>query len=685
MSLETRLTALATAIGADIKAARAAGYNTAPIGSTLIVSTKAMPAAGPGPSSRGLSDYVVANGQELLRTDYPDAWAFAQAEIAAGNTDWGYGTGGAGGTVFTVPNFVDKFPLATGANPIGARGGAVGVMMTLAHLIDHEHVATYTGVDNVTSTNDRIAGTDGGGSQTSLRAGGVYNKPTQIAIPTMPPWAAVAFIVKVRGATANADVIQGPSGPAGTAGATGPVGYGAIEGWHTVGAAGEPAFVGTWVNFSGTEQAARFRRDPLGHVLLSGVVKLGTMNTTVFTLPVGYRPPLTVRFAVPTNGVFGYIEILATGEVQVKSGSNVWVDLTGVEFDTDTVVTVPAAQQRFPSFSAHRNNVDATAITTGVTQVIQFPTEDWDTHNWFDTATGRFTPQVAGYYRINGQLAFTTGIAQGNRLFAYLLKNGGIVKRGVMFAGSPADEGRPRVAALVYANGSTDYFQIASHANSTGNYTISGSADGTYFQAELVEAAGAQLTTPITALVTTLPASPVDGQEVYLRVAAPAAPSGAHSSWATTNGDAVIWHLRYNATITDAYKWEFLGGAPFSGLALGYSSGSLSAINAWQDSPLPVALSAPRAGIYDIELGSAQSQPQNGAVSWLGFSIAGTVQGSPQPASYVTSTSVITSPHGETRVAVTPAGADVRLKHQTQDLTASWRDRYLRMVPVRLA
>jgi hypothetical protein len=49
------------------------------------------------------------------------------------------------------------------------------------------------------------------------------------------------------------------------------------------------------------------------------------------------------------------------------------------------------------------------------------------------------------------------------------------------------------------------------------------------------------------ALVTSLPANPIDGQECYFQADA-------------TNG--VVWHLRYNAASASAYKWEFLGGSP---------------------------------------------------------------------------------------------------------------------------
>jgi hypothetical protein len=48
-------------------------------------------------------------------------------------------------------------------------------------------------------------------------------------------------------------------------------------------------------------------------------------------------------------------------------------------------------------------------------------------------------------------------------------------------------------------------------------------------------------------LVTSLPPSPIDGQEVYFLADA-------------TNG--VVWHLRYRAAAAGSYKWEFVGGSP---------------------------------------------------------------------------------------------------------------------------
>lgn len=141
------------------------------------------------------TDYVLANGQALSRATYASAWAFAQSEIAAGNPDWGAGDGS---TTFTVPNYSDRMLYGTGTRTQGTKGGAESTMMTTAHLVDHTHTATYTGVDNVTGTNDRLAGTDGGGAATNLNSGNVTAKPAQTAFPTMPPFVAVNWLVRIR-------------------------------------------------------------------------------------------------------------------------------------------------------------------------------------------------------------------------------------------------------------------------------------------------------------------------------------------------------------------------------------------------------------------------------------------------------------------------------------------------------
>jgi hypothetical protein len=54
--------------------------------------------------------------------------------------------------------------------------------------------------------------------------------------------------------------------------------------------------------------------------------------------------------------------------------------------------------------------------------------------------------------------------------------------------------------------------------------------------------------------VTSLPASPSDGQEVF------------YAADATNN---VIWNLRYRSGSASTYKWEFVGGDPLEELPIG--------------------------------------------------------------------------------------------------------------------
>jgi hypothetical protein len=62
--------------------------------------------------------------------------------------------------------------------------------------------------------------------------------------------------------------------------------------WHYVDSAGEPAFENSWVNYP-TEIPLRFKKLMDGRVHVQGTVKDG-VGTTVFTLPVGYRPSVTI-------------------------------------------------------------------------------------------------------------------------------------------------------------------------------------------------------------------------------------------------------------------------------------------------------------------------------------------------------------------------------------------------------
>lgn len=134
-----------------------------------------------------------------------------------------------------------------------------------------------------------------------------------------------------------------------------------------------------------------------------------------------------------------------------------------------------------PAFSAYPSV--GTSLTGGSYTKISLQTEEFDTTNAFDsTTTYRFTPQVAGYYQVNGsiQSSSSTGLAPA------IYKNGAIAKQGTFPATSAANQ-QSIVSALIYLNGSTDYIELYSYSGST--VTCSTGAVTTYFQAYMVRAA----------------------------------------------------------------------------------------------------------------------------------------------------------------------------------------------------
>ena len=94
--------------------------------------------------------------------------------------------------------------------------------------------------------------------------------------------------------------------------------------WRDVGGSGQPAFQNSWVNHGSTSAVAAFYRDSSGVVRIKGLVKNGTGATTIFTLPVGYRPTEDRYFAATSfdgsNYVAGNTMINAAGDVKHNNG-----------------------------------------------------------------------------------------------------------------------------------------------------------------------------------------------------------------------------------------------------------------------------------------------------------------------------------------------------------------------------
>lgn len=104
-----------------------------------------------------------------------------------------------------------------------------------------------------------------------------------------------------------------------------------MEESHIVGAAGEPAFQNSWVNYDlPTYYGAQFWKDALGLVHVEGMIKNGTVGfgITAFVLPAGYRPLNGLLYAIFTSTGAGRVDITPTGNVSPVTGGNTWFSIS---------------------------------------------------------------------------------------------------------------------------------------------------------------------------------------------------------------------------------------------------------------------------------------------------------------------------------------------------------------------
>jgi hypothetical protein len=136
-----------------------------------------------------------------------------------------------------------------------------------------------------------------------------------------------------------------------------------------------------------------------------------------------------------------------------------------------------------PTFSAYQSS--AQTISAATLTKVQLQTEEFDIANCFDSATNyRFTPNVAGYYQINGTIS--TGSAGVNNVVT-IYKNGSEFKRGNQINYSGAAPTQAVVSALVYLNGSTDYVEL--YVYTGGGAALLATNYQTYFQGSMVRGA----------------------------------------------------------------------------------------------------------------------------------------------------------------------------------------------------
>jgi hypothetical protein len=143
--------------------------------------------------------------------------------------------------------------------------------------------------------------------------------------------------------------------------------------------------------------------------------------------------------------------------------------------------TLYAAAPTFRAFSSGSQSISNSTYTK-----ITLNNENFDTNNNFDSTTNyRFTPTIAGYYQINGQVFFT-GNALGQVQIA-IYKNGTQYNFGSGTNNNTNIGGQAVVSDLVYMNGTTDYVELFGWQGSGGS--LNTFTSGNYMSGFLVRGA----------------------------------------------------------------------------------------------------------------------------------------------------------------------------------------------------
>jgi hypothetical protein len=174
--------------------------------------------------------------------------------------------------------------------------------------------------------------------------------------------------------------------------------------------------------------------------------------------------------------------------------------------------------------------------------------------------------------------------------------------------------------------------------------------------------------------VTTLPVSPVDGQEIYFLV--------------SDLGDVVsgIWHLRYRATSMQPYKWEFAGGEPMFRELDGSVAGTTTNVWTGRDGP---TLTVPLAGVYEVSWGAQMTGIPTTAFIWqMGISVN---NGTPAVDDYIqaggpSSAGASFIWNASREMVRTYAKNDVlAFWYMDVNVTAGYKNRFFRLRPRRVA
>jgi hypothetical protein len=209
-------------------------------------------------------------------------------------------------------------------------------------------------------------------------------------------------------------------------------------------------------------------------------------TTNVYVVPNGSSTSAGVSVANNSSLTNASKIVMATNgttDTQIISGVNGSGSYLPMSFYTNntlamqitTAGNILVASTAAPAFNAYISSNQS--LTSGVTTKIALNAEFFDTANCFDSTTNyRFTPNVAGYYQLNLPLLAYSSASNITSVAVFLYKNGSSItyQQTLLPATILASA---CLSTVVFANGTTDYFEMYANVAGTGIF-VSGGTGG---------------------------------------------------------------------------------------------------------------------------------------------------------------------------------------------------------------
>ena len=131
-----------------------------------------------------------------------------------------------------------------------------------------------------------------------------------------------------------------------------------------------------------------------------------------------------------------------------------------------------------PAFSVNVAglNTGTVNLLPNTPQKVTFVNIDYDIGSYYNNATDRYQPLVAGYYQINACVGvYSSGPGTMSAAYVMIYKNGSVLVRGSQ-SNAAQNACTLQVSSLVYLNGSTNFIEIYVYGNTSGGQWNIGSS-----------------------------------------------------------------------------------------------------------------------------------------------------------------------------------------------------------------